>query len=173
MICDIIRRWSEKIAKRKSAPQARRGRQARVPSGNRHTQWQAAGRQGSTISRWQLFRPARPTAGPLRNGAAASRRRRTGGEYSSAVRGLGSNCLPGADRLQSRRADRSAAQAAWAETRAQADAGDPVAHRAATARAAQLAGWRSATRIAAHVWPHHSSPKPRAAAQWQKKLPNR
>jgi hypothetical protein len=173
MTCDIIRRWSENIDKRKSAPEARRGRQARVPSGHRHAQRQTAGSQGSTISCWQFFRPARPAAGSLRNGAAASRRGRTGGEYSTAVWGLSSNSLPGADRLQSRWACRSAAQTAWAEARAQADAGDPVAHRAASARAAQLASWRSATRIAAHVWPHHSSPKPRATAQCQKKTSQR
>jgi hypothetical protein len=169
MTRDIICRWSEKIGKKESPPQARRGRQARVSSGHRHAQRQAAGGQGSTIPHWQLFRSARPAAGSLRNGAAASRRGRTGGECSTAVWGLSANGLPGADRLQSRRAGCSAAQAAWAEARPQAHAGGLVAHRATPAPAAHLAGWRSATRIAAQVWPHHSSSKPRAAAEWQKK----
>ena len=169
MIRDIVRSWSEKIGKRKSPAQTHRRRQTRIPSGNRHAQRQSTGRQRSIVSRWRLFRSPRSAADPLRNGAAASRRERASGQRGAAVRGLGADRLPSAGGLQSRWAGCFAAAAAGAEARAQADAGRPLAYRAVPARAAQLAGGRSATRVAAQIWPHSSSPKPRAVARWQKK----
>jgi len=173
MIRDIIPRWSEKIGKRKSSPQTPRRRQTRFPSGNWHAQQQTTGRQRSIVSRWRIFRSARSAADPLRNGAAASCRERASGQRGAAVRGLSADRLPGAVRLQRRWAGCFAAPAEGTEARAQADAGGPLAYRAVPARAAQLAGGGSATRVAAQVWSHSSSPKPRAIAQGQKKLSNR
>ena len=105
----------------------------------------------------------------VRYGAAASRRGRTGCRNGAIVRGLAADGLSGPRGLQSRRACRSAAQAAWAEAWAQAYTGGPVAYRAEAAGTSQFARRRFGGGPAAHVRSDDPSPQSRAAAHGPKK----
>src|SRR6266436_4613765 len=138
--------------------------------GDRHTQPQSARGRRSVVPRARLLRPARLTAGALRDGAPASCRGSADGHDGATVRCVAADGVSGTGRLRGGRARRFAAEASRAEARAQADAEDPCLYRATAERAPRLAHQRSAGRSAAHLRAHHPSPQPRAGAPGQKKF---
>jgi len=165
----IVPIWGEKIDNTRLASNPRRGCQSRRSASDRDAQSQAAGGYRSAVPDRGLLRPARPAASSLRDGAAASRRGRTNRRDGATVRRLATDGLSGPRRLQGRWACRSAAQATWAEARAQAYTGGAVAYRAETTGTTQFARQRFVGGPAAHLRSHDSSPQPRAAAQGPKK----
>ena len=172
MIGGMVQNWSEEIDNTKPAADGRDRRQALRPTGHRHAQPQTAGGDRSAVPRRRILRCSRPATGPLRDGAAASRRWRTGCHNGPPVRRLAADGLSGTRRFQGGWPYRPDTQAARAEGRAQADARGARSYRTSTAPATELAYQRSGSGTAAHVWPHHSSPQPRAAACRQKKFPS-
>jgi hypothetical protein len=173
MIGGMVQNWSDEIDNRKLAADARHRRQTLRPTGHRHAQPQTAGSDRSAVPRRRILRPTRPPTGPLRDGAAASRRGRTGCHNRTPVRRLATDGLSSARRLRGGWSCRPDTQAAGAEARgAQADARGGLAYRGSTAQATERAHQRAGGGTAAHVWPHHSSPQPRAAACRQKKFPS-